>query len=912
LTVIKKIIDIHNKKEEIDDVDSLSNRRIRSVGEMVANQFQIGLSRIEKAIKDILGSPDVNLKTPKDLLNSKPINSAINEFFVSGQMAQFMDQTNPLSEITHKRRVTVLGPGGLSRDRAGFEVRDVHPTYYGRLCPIETPEGPNIGLISSLAGFTRIDKYGYLTSPYYVVKKGVVTDEIVYCSVFDEENKSIVQKIHLNEDRKMPAGSIGARLNNEFITIDSSKVDYMAVSSRQIVSVATSLIPFLEHNDANRALMGANMQRQAIPVLKAEKPISGTGVERVVALGTGSVVVSKTEGTVINVSSNRIVIQNYNADILKSGNEEEVGIFIYNLIKYSKSNQNTCINQRALVKIGDKVRKGDVIADGSSTQDGDLALGKNIRIAFMSWNGYNFEDAIIISDKLVKEEAFTSIHIESFVCTARVTKQGDEEITTDIPNIKNHALDDSGIVRIGEFVESGGILVGKITPKGATQMNPEEKLLRAIFGEKASDVRDSSLRMPRSMSGRVIDVQVQTRSNVNMERENLIKKEKLSQIKSDKNEELKTVTNLYNLLRELISSCVSPKDKKEIGDISSIKDSDLLKIEVSNKEVTSLQKKISSVKREIENKYKNKTRVLEKLGKVAPGVIAIVKVFVAVKRRIQPGDKMAGRHGNKGVISIIVPEADMPFDENGVPVDMILNPLGVPSRMNIGQILEVHLGMASYGLGLKINSFLKQNEEVKLKQIIGDIYGDKIGGLPVKSLNSDDLKTISKRLVEKGVPFEIPVFDGCDESDVKQILKLAGMPESGRIELFDGHTGNKFDFPVTVGYMYILKLNHLVDDKMHARSTGSYSLVTQQPLSGKAQFGGQRVGEMEVWAFEAYGAAHLLQEILTSKSDDIEGRKKMYKNIVVGENNLSFSTPESFNVLMQEIRALGLNINTEK
>ena len=916
IAVLKKLVDIRNGKDTVDDIDHLGNRRIRSVGEMTANQLRIALVRVERAVKDRLGMAETEGYKPSDLINAKPITAAFKEFFGSSQLSQFMDQNNPLSEITHKRRVSALGPGGLSRERAGFEVRDVHPTHYGRVCPIETPEGPNIGLINSLSSYARTDRYGFIETPYRVVKDGKVTDEIIYLSPIMESNHYIAQaNVELDKKGKFTSDFVTARHQGETSLTSVGMITLMDVSPKQVLSVAASLIPFLENNDANRALMGSNMMRQAVPTLIPQKPLVGTGLERQVARDSGVCVVANNSGVVDSVDGGRIVIK------VSSG--DSVSVDIYNLVKYTRSNQNTCINQRPLVKKGDVVKAGDIIADGPSIDLGELAIGQNMRIAFMPWNGFNYEDSILVSERVVQEDRLTSIHIQELTCTTRDTKLGMEEITSDIPGVSESALsklDENGIVYVGAKVEAGDILVGKVTPKGETQLSPEEKLLKAIFGEKASDIKDTSLRVPSSVSGTVIDVQIFTRDGVDKNpraksNEDLM----MSEFSKDLDDEMRIVTNsLKNTIIQALKkeNLIKAKGKLTQESLEEMDLAAVLKIKITNKKITELQKNVSDQFKKYQAENKEKMNIFKQKvaggNDLAPGVLSVIKVYLAVKRKIQAGDKLAGRHGNKGVISSIVPVEDMPYDENGEPVDIILNPLGVPSRMNVGQILETHLGLASKGLGNLIDKMLKNKEKLdKVKKVLNDIYSfgprtkDDVG-----SMKDVELKELSENLKD-GVPFATPVFDGANEHQIKELLKYAGLPESGQFDLYDGRTGEKFDRPVTVGYMYMLKLNHLIDDKMHARSTGSYSLVTQQPLGGKAQFGGQRFGEMEVWALEAYGAAYTLQEMLTVKSDDIIGRSKVYKNIVDGNYEVDSGVPESFNVLSKEIKALGLNLELE-
>ena len=924
--VMKTLIDIRNGKGTVDDIDHLGNRRIRSVGEMAENQFRVGLVRVERAVKERLSVAESEGLMPQDLVNAKPVAAAMKEFFGSSQLSQFMDQNNPLSEITHKRRVSALGPGGLTRERAGFEVRDVHPTHYGRVCPIETPEGPNIGLINSLATYARTNAYGFIETPYRKVVNNKATDEIEYLSAINESQYVIAQASSpLNEKGEFVEDMVTVRHQNEFTVKAPDEVQYMDVSPRQVVSVAASLIPFLEHDDANRALMGSNMQRQAVPTLNAEAPLVGTGIERTVASDSGVCVVAKRGGVIENADAGRIVVRVSDAEV-ESG---DAGVDIYNLTKYTRSNQNTCINQRPIVKQGDVIARGDVLADGPSVDLGELALGQNMRIAFMPWNGYNFEDSILISERVVQEDRFTTIHIQELTCVARDTKLGSEEITADIPNVGEAALsrlDESGIVHIGAEVSAGDILVGKVTPKGETQLTPEEKLLRAIFGEKASDVKDTSLRVPSSTKGTVIDVQVFTRDGLEKDQRSLdIEKAELDQYRKDLNDEYRIVENAT--LGRLLSALSGKKVVKAAGlkkgaaltedVVAEYSADDWFAIRMEDADLNDLisaaQEQLAERRKLLDERFEEKKGKLQSGDDLAPGVLKTVKVYLAVKRRVQPGDKMAGRHGNKGVISVIKPVEDMPYDENGDPVDIVLNPLGVPSRMNVGQVLETHMGMAAKGLGVKINNLIKEQRKVaEIREFLQEVYdvGDSVYGVNLKELKDAEVLELASNL-RKGVPIATPVFDGADESELKRLLKLADLPESGQMTLYDGRTGDAFDREVTVGYMYMLKLNHLVDDKMHARSTGSYSLVTQQPLGGKAQFGGQRFGEMEVWALEAYGASYTLQEMLTVKSDDVNGRTKMYKNIVDGDHRMEPGMPESFNVLVKEIRSLGINVEME-
>lgn len=926
VAVLKVLIDIRDGRGEVDDIDHLGNRRVRSVGEMAENQFRIGLIRVERAAKERLSLADSEGLMPQDLINAKPVSAAIKEFFGSSQLSQFMDQNNPLSEITHKRRVSALGPGGLTRERAGFEVRDVHITHYGRVCPIETPEGPNIGLINSLSVYARTNEYGFLESPYRKVVKGKITNEVEYLSAIEEGQFVIAMaNATLNDKGQLTDDLVPCRYKNEFTFSTSDRVQYMDVSPKQIVSVAASLIPFLEHDDANRALMGSNMQRQAVPTLRSEKPLVGTGMERVVATDSGVTVVAKRSGIVDSVDAGRIVVRVDDSET-EAG---EAGVDIYNLTKYLRSNQNTCINQRPLVSPGERIQRGDVLADGPSTDMGELALGQNLLVAFMPWNGYNFEDSILISERVVEEDRFTTIHIEELTCIARDTKLGAEEITSDIPNVGEGALsrlDESGIVFIGAEVTPGDILVGKVTPKGETQLTPEEKLLRAIFGEKASDVKDTSLRVPTGMSGTVIDVQVFTRDGVPKDARALqIENAALLNVKKDLGDEFRIrEEDVYQRVRKLLLDKVAAGGPDKLKSGSKITKAYLdevekerwfeirLKSDEHNHQLELAANQLKELRASYDEQLELKHRKLKQGDDLAPGVLKIVKVYLAVKRRIQPGDKMAGRHGNKGVISTIVPVEDMPYMADGTPVDIVLNPLGVPSRMNVGQVLETHLGWAAKGLGLKLGEMLKeQAKSAALRQMLDKIYNlNNRKTVDFSEMPEEELMTLCRNL-QKGIPIATPVFDGATEQEIKQLLKMAGLPESGQTILHDGRTGNEFDRPVTVGYMYMLKLNHLVDDKMHARSTGSYSLVTQQPLGGKAQFGGQRFGEMEVWALEAYGAAYTLQEMLTVKSDDVQGRTQMYKNIVDGDHRMEAGMPESFNVLLKEIRSLGINIELE-
>ncbi len=926
VAVIQVLVELRNGRGEIDDIDHLGNRRVRSVGELAENQFRSGLVRVERAVKERLSQAESENLMPHDLINAKPVSAAIKEFFGSSQLSQFMDQTNPLSEVTHKRRVSALGPGGLTRERAGFEVRDVHPTHYGRVCPIETPEGPNIGLINSLALYARTNEYGFLETPYRKVADGKVAEEIMYLSAI-EEGKYVIAQANAQVDKKgaFVDDLVSCRHHNEFMLSTPDKIQYIDVAPSQIVSVAASLIPFLEHDDANRALMGSNMQRQAVPCLRAEKPLVGTGIERTVAVDSGTAVQARRGGRVDYVDAGRIVVR-VNDDETQVG---EVGVDIYNLTKYTRSNQNTNINQRPLVRVGDIIAKVDVIADGASTDMGELALGQNMLVAFMPWNGYNFEDSILISERVVADDRYTSIHIEELSVVARDTKLGPEEITRDISNLSERMLsrlDESGIVYIGAEVEAGDVLVGKVTPKGETQLTPEEKLLRAIFGEKASDVKDTSLRVPSGMSGTVIDVQVFTREGIERDkRAQQIIDDELRHFRQDLADQMRIVENdTFARIEKLLLGKAANGGPKKLAKGTKITDDYLadvdrydwfairLATEEAARQLESLKDSLAQKRTEFDAMFDEKKKKLTQGDELPPGVQKMVKVYVAVKRRLQPGDKMAGRHGNKGVISKIVPVEDMPFMADGTPVDVVLNPLGVPSRMNVGQILETHLGWAGKGLGHKIAAMLRAHEKVAtVRGYLSKIYNH--GGKPeqIESLTDTEVMELAKNLRE-GVPFATPVFDGAAESEIKDMLELAGLPRSGQVTLHDGRTGEAFDRSVTVGYMHILKLHHLVDDKMHARSTGPYSLVTQQPLGGKAQFGGQRFGEMEVWALEAYGASYTLQEMLTVKSDDVTGRTKVYENIVKGEHKIDAGMPESFNVLVKEIRSLAIDIDLDR
>jgi len=920
---LKTLVAIRNGKEQVDDIDHLGNRRVRSVGEMVSNQYRIGLIRVERAVRERLTTADTDDLGPQDLINAKPVSAAIKEFFGSSQLSQFMDQVNPLAEITHKRRVSALGPGGLTRERAGFEVRDVHPTHYGRVCPIETPEGPNIGLINSLAAFARTNEYGFLESPFRKAKNGKVTDNFKYLSAIEEGDYVIAQaSALLDNTNRFTEELVPVRYKNEFSLMPPERVDFMDVSPQQVVSIAAALIPFLEHDDANRALMGSNMMRQAVPTLQTETPLVGTGMERIVARDSGSCAIAKRGGVVESIDASRIVVRVNEKEI----NPGDSAVDIYNIIKYTRSNQTTCINQRPIVTEGDKVSKNDILADGPSVDLGELALGQNVRIAFMPWHGYNFEDSILISDRLVSEDKFTSIHIQELTCIARDTKLGAEEISGDIPNVGDSALsklDEFGIVYIGAEVKAGDILVGKVTPKGETQLSPEEKLLRAIFGEKASDVKDSSLRVPSGGDGTIIDVHVFTRDGLEKDGRALdIEESQLKEIKKDIDEELSiiegaTFSRLENIIigKKVASSKGIPKGSAIKKDhLDAMSKNDWFKIrfqnEAINKQLKQIELNLNEYRENLKEIFKQEKSKVSGGDDLAPGVLKIVKVYLAIKRRIQPGDKLAGRHGNKGVISVIMPMEDMPYDENGEPVDIVLNPLGVPSRMNVGQVLETHLGWAAKELGSKIKDLIDEGRKVsEIRSLLNKIYGNDTNK-NLDSLNDKEIQELAGNL-RNGVPMATPVFDGAKESEVKDMLELAGLPLSGQCKLYDGRTGEEFDRPVTLGYMYILKLNHLVEDKMHARSTGSYSLVTQQPLGGKAQFGGQRFGEMEVWALEAYGAAHTLQEMLTVKSDDVIGRTRVYKNLVDGNFEMDAGIPESFNVLTKEIRSLGIDLELE-
>jgi DNA-directed RNA polymerase subunit beta len=930
LDVMKVLIEIRNGRGTVDDIDHLGNRRVRSVGEMAENVFRIGLVRVERAVRERLSMAEADGLTPQDLINAKPVAAAVKEFFGSSQLSQFMDQNNPLSEVTHKRRVSALGPGGLTRERAGFEVRDVHPTHYGRVCTIETPEGPNIGLINSLAVYARTNSYGFLETPYRKVVNGKVTDKVDFLSAIEEGEFVIAQANSImDKNGGFAEDFVACRFKGESELRPSAEIQYMDVSPMQTVSVAAALVPFLEHDDANRALMGANMQRQAVPTLRAQTPLVGTGIERPVARDSGVTAMALRGGVIDQVDAGRIVVRVNEKEI---GNND-AGVDIYTLTKYTRSNQNTCMNQRPLVNVGDIVAKGDVLADGPSTDLGELALGQNMLVAFMPWNGYNFEDSILISERVVMEDRYTTIHIEELTCAARDTKLGPEEITADIPNVSEQALsrlDESGVVYIGAEVKAGDILVGKVTPKGESQLTPEEKLLRAIFGEKASDVKDSSLRVPPGMDGTVIDVAVFTRDGIEKDkRARQIEEMEVKRIKKDFDDQFRILEGaIYARLRQTLVGKVAsggPGAFKKGAEITSeyldtLKKDEWFAIRMKDEDTADFleraQEQVKAQRAEFDKRFKDKQAKITAGDDLAPGVLKTVKVYLAVKRRVQPGDKMAGRHGNKGVVSMIRPVEDMPYMANGKPVDIVLNPLGVPSRMNIGQILETHLGWAAKGLGEKIRLMIEANEKVgEIRKLLDQIYNhdkDAFGQrINLKSLTDDEIMALSRNL-QNGVPMSTPVFDGAHESEIKAMLKLADLPESGQTTLIDGRTGESFDRPVTVGYMHMLKLNHLVDDKMHARSTGPYSLVTQQPLGGKAQFGGQRFGEMEVWALEAYGAAYTLQEMLTVKSDDVPGRNQMYKNIVDGNHEMAAGMPESFNVLVKEIRSLAINMELEE
>jgi DNA-directed RNA polymerase subunit beta len=924
LRIIKLMVDMKDGQGEIDDIDHLGNRRVRSVGELMENQYRIGLLRMERAIRERMSTVEIDSVMPHDLINAKPAAAAVREFFGSSQLSQFMDQTNPLSEITHKRRLSALGPGGLTRERAGFEVRDVHPTHYGRICPIETPEGPNIGLINSLATYARVNKYGFIETPYRTVKDGKVTDEVVYLSAMEEGRYTIAQaNAPLDKSNRFADDLVSCRQGNDYLMALPDDIDYMDVSPKQLVSVAAALIPFLENDDANRALMGSNMQRQAVPLLQPEAPLVGTGMEETVARDSGVAIVARRSGVIDQVDATRIVIRA--TDGVGSG---DTGVDIYNLLKFQRSNQSTAITQRPLVKVGDRVEKGDIVADGPSTDLGELALGKNVLCAFMPWNGYNFEDSILISERIVRDDVFTSIHIEEFEIMARDTKLGQEEITRDIPNVGEEALknlDEAGIVYIGAEVNPGDILVGKVTPKGESPMTPEEKLLRAIFGEKAADVRDTSLKVPPGVTGTVVEVRVFSRRGIDKDERALsIERAEIERLAKDRDDEKAILErSFYNRLKELLLNQTASKGPKGIEGEVKITDKVLgdftpgqwrqivVKNDARMSEIEALQASFDEAVQALEARFENKVDKLQRGDELPPGVMKLVKVFVAVKRKLQPGDKMAGRHGNKGVISRIMPMEDMPYLEDGTPVDIVLNPLGVPSRMNVGQILETHLGWASRGIGRQIGDVLESLESSsnynELRKKLTDVYGKDRYADDISELSDDELTELAGNL-RTGVPMATPVFDGAMEEEINQHLEMAGLDVSGQVRLVDGRTGQEFERSVTVGYIYMLKLHHLVDDKIHARSIGPYSLVTQQPLGGKAQFGGQRFGEMEVWALEAYGAAYTLQEMLTVKSDDKAGRTKVYEAIVRGDDNFEAGIPESFNVLVKELRSLGLDV----
>ena len=926
IAIIKHMLDLRDGKGEVDDIDHLGNRRVRSVGELVENQFRIGILRMERVIKEKMSTLlEVESAMPQDLINPRPITAALKDFFATSQLSQFMDQTNPLSEITHKRRVSALGPGGLTRERAGFEVRDVHPTHYGRICPIETPEGPNIGLINSLATFSRVNKYGFIESPYRKVENGIVSDKIEYLSAIEEGKYTIAQaNTHIDKNGKFTEELISCRKSLNFILSKPDSVEYVDVSPKQLVSVAASLIPFLENDDANRALMGSNMMRQAVPLIKPESPLVGTGIERDVAIDSGVTIIAKRDGVVDKIDGKRIVVKAFEKDLSKSG------VDIYNLFKFQKSNQNTTINQKPLVKVGDVIRKGDIIADGPSTKLGELALGKNVTVAFMPWLGYNFEDSILISERCVTDDVFTSVHIEEYELMTRDTKLGTEEITRDIPNMSEESLrnlDESGVVYIGAEVKAGDLLVGKVTPKGDSISNPEEKLLRSIFGEKATDVRDSSLKMPPGSNGIVVDVRVFNRHGIEKdERSTAIERSEIESVQEDKAVEEEILErNIKIRAQDMIKNKKLSNDHKQLKahtnlnpkDLDNVSLNDFWKFEFDDKKTNDdlkiLKQQYTEVKKDIKDRFEDKVEKIRQGDDLLPNVLKMVKVFVAVKRSLKPGDKMAGRHGNKGVISKIVPIEDMPYMKNGKPVDVVLNPLGVPSRMNVGQILETHLGWACAELGEKINQMVKYHSDTNKKnnlinEILKKVYGNTVYEEKIKPLKDKELEELTKNL-STGVPISTPVFDGASVEDVTNLLKLADLPSSGQTTLWDGRTGEQFDRKVTVGIIYMLKLHHLVEDKIHARSTGPYSLVTQQPLGGKAQLGGQRFGEMEVWALEAYGASYTLQEILTVKSDDVAGRTKVYETIVKGDDKFESGIPESFNVLIKEIKSLALNID---
>jgi DNA-directed RNA polymerase subunit beta len=927
MAIVKVLLDLKDGRGEIDDIDNLANRRVRSVGELLENQYRIGLLRMERAIRERMGSVEIDTVMPHDLINAKPVAASIREFFGSSQLSQFMDQTNPLSEITHKRRLSALGPGGLTRERAGFEVRDVHPTHYGRICPIETPEGPNIGLINSLATFARVNKYGFIESPYRKVVNHVVTDEVIYLSALEEGRHTIAQaNSALDDKNQFTEEFVSCRKAGEFMIAPVNEIDLIDVSPKQLVSVAASLIPFLENDDANRALMGSNMQRQAVPLMSTEAPLVGTGMEHAVARDSGVVITARRAGIVDQVESTRIVLHSFDES---KGAESPGGVDIYNLRKFQRSNHSTCINQKPLVKVGDRVNVGDIIADGPATDEGELALGRNVLIAFLAWRGYNFEDSIIISERIVRDDVFTSLHIEEFEVMSRDTKLGQEEITRDIPNVGDESLrhlDETGIVSIGAQVKPGDILVGKVTPKGESPMTPEEKLLRAIFGEKASDVRDTSLRLPPGVTGTVVDVRVFSRRGIDKdERALAIEHAEIQRLAKDRDVERNILERSFNtqIGKLLIGETVSkgPKgikvgakvDDKLLGEFTQGQWRQIIvKNDALMEQINDLKEQLEGKITALQKRFEDKVEKIRRGDELMPGVLKMVKVFVAMKRKLQPGDKMAGRHGNKGVVSTIVPLEDMPHLEDGTPVDIVLNPLGIPSRMNVGQVLEAHLGWASAGLGKKIGDMLKQVQQDQeksdsLRKLLADTYDTKESRDQIKNMTDDELMQMSFRL-KKGLPMATPVFDGAHEVDIVKELVKAGLSTQGQVVLIDGMTGEPFERKVTVGNMYLLKLHHLVDDKIHARSVGPYSLVTQQPLGGKAQFGGQRFGEMEVWALEAYGAAYTLQEMLTVKSDDVAGRTKVYEAIVRGDDNFETGIPESFNVLVKELRSLGINV----
>ncbi|MDH3474729.1 MAG: DNA-directed RNA polymerase subunit beta, partial [Rhodospirillales bacterium] len=928
LKIVRILCELKDGKGEIDDIDHLGNRRVRSVGELMENQYRVGLLRMERAIRERMSSVEIDSVMPHDLINAKPAAAAVREFFGSSQLSQFMDQTNPLSEITHKRRLSALGPGGLTRERAGFEVRDVHPTHYGRICPIETPEGPNIGLINSLATYARVNQYGFIESPYRKVEDGKVTDEVVYLSAMDEGRYTIAQaNAELDKNGNLVEDLISCRRGSEYLVARPEDIEYIDVSPKQLVSVAAALIPFLENDDANRALMGSNMQRQAVPLLQSAAPLVGTGMEETVARDSGVAIAARRTGVIDQVDATRIVVR-----VTEDTSSGEQAVDIYNLLKFQRSNQNTCITQRPLVRVGDVVERGDIVADGPSTNLGELALGRNVLCAFMPWQGYNFEDSILISERIVRDDVFTSIHIEEFEVMARDTKLGQEEITRDIPNVGEDALrnlDEAGMVYIGAEVQPGDILVGKVTPKGESPMTPEEKLLRAIFGEKASDVRDTSLRVPPGVTGTVVEVRVFSRRGIDKdERALAIERAEIERLAKDRDDEKAILErSFYGRLKDLLVNQTTVGGPKGLASGTKLTDKSLsdytpgqwrqiaVKNDKRQADIEALNKQFDESIDELTKRFENKVDKLQRGDELPPGVMKMVKVFVAVKRKLQPGDKMAGRHGNKGVISKIVPMEDMPYTEEGTPVDIVLNPLGVPSRMNVGQILETHLGWACDGLGRQIGEMLekvrRRGGTEPLRKKLKQVYGDKPYKEEIADMDDEELLELCDNLRE-GIPIASPVFDGAQEQDILDMLSQAGLDHSGQVTLIDGRSGETFDRPVTVGYIYMLKLHHLVDDKIHARSIGPYSLVTQQPLGGKAQFGGQRFGEMEVWALEAYGAAYTLQEMLTVKSDDVSGRTKVYEAIVKGDDNFEAGIPESFNVLVKELRSLGLNVELKQ